>query len=128
MLICKKSNVIRKSKRKIAAGANTVCKSILKKNVNLQKSNVGRKSKSKIAVTSRKPVKIKSNLNRLPRGWKTLHIVRQSGKTKGQVDRYWISPQKKKRFRSEVQLRKFLSELKRIGKNNEDAAWDILKK
>ena len=61
-----------------------------------------------------------------PPGWTKKVYERASGKTKGDRDRYWYSPVNKYKFRSMVEVRKYLELLQKTS-GDEDEAWAIFK-
>ena len=61
-----------------------------------------------------------------PEGWIKRVFERQSGSSKGHLDRYWYSPQKQKKLRSLVEVRKFLRGLTEYG-GDEDKAFLAVK-
>jgi hypothetical protein len=61
-----------------------------------------------------------------PDGWTKKIFERPSGKTKGTRDGYWYSPVTKKKFRSMVEVNRFMAALLQ-SKGDEDAAWKIFK-
>jgi hypothetical protein len=61
-----------------------------------------------------------------PDGWLKRIFQRASGATKGSTDRYWYSPKKNKKFRSMVEIKRFMAALEEYG-GDEDAAWKHLK-
>jgi hypothetical protein len=62
-----------------------------------------------------------------PDGWTKKIFERPSGKTKGSHDRYWYTPVTKRKFRSMVEVNRFMAALLQ-SKGDEDAAWAIFKK
>jgi len=57
-----------------------------------------------------------------PPGWIKQIVERQNGASAGHTDRYWYSPQTKRKFRSMVEIKRFLAHLKESG-GDEGAAW-----
>jgi hypothetical protein len=57
----------------------------------------------------------------LPEGWIQEIYKRESGASKGCKDKHWISPEERIKFRSWVQVTKFLSALKTTRGNEEEA-------
>ncbi len=57
-------------------------------------------------------------------GW-ILHIHETTGENSNRkrIYRFWFSPKTKRRFRSRVEVRKFITILKEVGSENEDDAW-----
>eukprot|EP01120_Amphizonella_sp_Union-15-10_P000916 TRINITY_DN10990_c0_g1_i1.p1 TRINITY_DN10990_c0_g1~~TRINITY_DN10990_c0_g1_i1.p1 ORF type:complete len:127 (+),score=25.48 TRINITY_DN10990_c0_g1_i1:54-383(+) len=47
------------------------------------------------------------NLDWLPPGWQTYCVERLRGRTKGKMDRYWVSPEKLV-FRSKISIKTYL--------------------
>jgi hypothetical protein len=62
-----------------------------------------------------------------PKGWIKRHYQRKGGSTKGLKDRYWYSPLTQKKFRSMVEVKKFMLCLKECH-GDEDEAWNMFKK
>jgi len=61
--------------------------------------------------------------------WTLKRLKRMGGATKGTEDRYWFSPQLKKKFRSKTEIKKFKDALERLGANgDEETAWKVFKK
>jgi len=61
-----------------------------------------------------------------PNGWIKKLFERSSGKSKGSKDRYWYSPKTNKKFRSMIQVRRYMPILREYN-GDEDAAWLKLK-
>lgn len=57
-----------------------------------------------------------------PPGWIKQIVERQNGASAGHTDRYWYSPQTNKKFRSMVEIKRFLAHLSECG-GDEGAAW-----
>ena len=128
-----------KTKNVKKANLKTVKKANLKTEKTAgRKSTVAKKSKtlSKAKKTTVSPVKKGSTASEpvwigepnealdggWPSGWTKKIYERQSGKSKGHLDRYWFTPQKKYKLRSMVEVKKFLKALKQTKNNDEDAA------
>jgi hypothetical protein len=61
-----------------------------------------------------------------PAGWVKRVFERASGATKGGHDRYWYSPLTSKKFRSMVEVKRYMVALRDCG-GDEDMAWKWLK-
>ena len=61
-----------------------------------------------------------------PDGWTKKLFERPTGKTKGTKDRYWYSPKTQKKFRSMIEVNRFMDALKQAN-GDEDRAWKIFK-
>lgn len=65
----------------------------------------------------------------LPVGWTAETYRRASGKSAGDTDTYWYTPQQKLKFRSKSNITRFLEILNTPGINgDETAAWNVFKK
>ena len=64
-----------------------------------------------------------------PEGWIKKIFERAGGLTKGRGDRYWYSPHKKYKFRSMLEVKKYLGILRTLGSSevDEDIAWRMFK-
>ena len=62
----------------------------------------------------------------LPSDWTIKHVTRKSGKSKGRVDHYYISPSKFK-FRSMIEVREFINFIFHC-RGNETEAYELWKK
>ena len=60
------------------------------------------------------------------KGWIVRGYQRQSGAYEGHVDKYWYSPNSKKRFRSKAEIKRFLPVLKKC-KGDEEKAYKMFK-
>ena len=60
------------------------------------------------------------------KGWIIRGFQRQSGAYEGHVDKYWYSPNLKKRFRSKAEIKRFLPVLKKC-KGDEEKAYKMFK-
>ena len=61
-----------------------------------------------------------------PEGWIKRKFERKGGLSKGGLDRYWYSPQTKKKFRSMVEIKKFMFSLTQTN-GDEEKAWLLFK-
>ena len=67
----------------------------------------GQSSRSSDSV-KRRASTIEASIEKLPKDWKTVEVVRKSGKTAGTCDRYFISPEGK-RYRSFKEVERLIS-------------------
>ena len=65
-------------------------------------------STSRSDSVKRRASTIEASIEKLPKGWKTVEVVRKSGKTAGTCDRYFISPEGK-RYRSFKEVERLIS-------------------
>lgn len=63
----------------------------------------------------------------LPPGWTSETYQRASGKTAARADTYWFSPQLKLKFRSKINIQRFLDILHDLN-GDESAAWNVFTK
>jgi hypothetical protein len=61
-----------------------------------------------------------------PKGWIKRTFERQGGSSKGHTDRYWYSPVTNKKFRSMVEIKRFMAALQSCS-GDEDQAWRMFK-
>ena len=94
------------------------------------KSITGGKTITPVSKTAYDPNKVQPAED-VGRGWTVLEVPRiKARKTNGEktIDKYWFSPIKHHRFRSRVEIERFLEALEEVEGGDEDAAWEVFRK
>ena len=113
-----------KKVKKVSAVSKTAFRKTLTVGSRLPSESTG-KSKGAIEIWSGLPDEPLPGCG-WPTGWTKKIFERNTGASKGHTDKYWYSPKTQKKFRSMVEVQRFLTFLGQCD-GNEDVAWKTFK-